>query len=147
MSEIPNRGHLESEGLARLLIELEQGEDSETAGKLHAAFRICQKLRPHLITLAGVEGFRSLLSRAVTLARSEAPLLAALRVNSDGTFDFLDEAQPLFEGEEATHAGVLLVAELLDLLSSFVGKPLTLRLLGRAWPRLDYRQDNEETHE
>jgi hypothetical protein len=38
-----------------------------------------------LSTLAGVEGFRSLLARALTLAKAQVPSLAAVQVKADGT--------------------------------------------------------------
>ena len=50
-----------------------------------AAFRVCERLRQPLITLAGVAGFRSLLSRALTLARAEAPSLSAVQLTADGS--------------------------------------------------------------
>ena len=45
---------------------------SETE-EMHAAFRVCEKLRQSLSTLAGAAGYRSLISRALTLAKKETP--------------------------------------------------------------------------
>ena len=50
-----------------------------------AAFGVCERLRQPLITLAGLAGFRSLLSRALTLARAEAPSLSVVQVAADGS--------------------------------------------------------------
>ena len=73
----------ESRHLAERLLTYEAvaGENSEPTQS--AAFRVCAKLRAPLITLAGVAGFRSLLSRALTLARAEAPSLSAVQVAAD----------------------------------------------------------------
>lgn len=50
--------------------------DYETAAppvRGDAAVRVCEKLRHSLSTLVGVAGFRSLLARALTLAKAEGP--------------------------------------------------------------------------
>ncbi|CAN5603150.1 hypothetical protein BH11ARM2_BH11ARM2_32030 [soil metagenome] len=127
-------GNPEIKELAGRLLKREAPSGDTTGTDLRAAFRVCQKLRHPLVTYTGVEGFRSLLARAVSLARAQAPLLATLRVNADGTFDFLEEAEPLLEGEEAAHAGSHLVSELLSLLATFIGPPLTLRMVRGVWP-------------
>jgi hypothetical protein len=65
-----------------------------TAGKTSeptefAAFRVCETLRQPLCAPAGVAGCRSLLSRALTLARAEAPSLTAVQVAADGSIQGL----------------------------------------------------------
>lgn len=52
-------------------------------------FRVCDKLRQPLTTLAGVAGFRSLLSRALVIAQRNAPGLSGLRINPDGSLEDL----------------------------------------------------------
>jgi hypothetical protein len=102
---------------------------------LNQAVRVCEKLRLPLIRLAGVTGYASLLSRVLVLAKRQAPGLAELRVEPDGSLSGLDEIQ---QSSTAAHAsqdgGVILVAELLGLLFTFIGAPLTLRLLHDSWP-------------
>jgi hypothetical protein len=93
-----------------------------------AAARVCEKLRTPLARLAGVAGFRSLLSRAIALARAEAPSLAAVRLGDDGTLHGLDDSEPNRD------AGVAVVAQLIGLLVTFIGEPLTLGLVRDAWP-------------
>lgn len=93
-----------------------------------ASCRVCGKLRPPLIALTGTAGFRSLLSRALTLARREAQGLGAVRVQPDGSLEGL-------EGE-ATQARTVLVGYLLTLLITFIGETLTMRLLHDVWPDL-----------
>ena len=95
------------------------------------ATQVIEELRLRLIRLAGVDGFRSLLSRALTLAKAEAPSLNMAHVSADGSVEGFDK----IEGAgAATQAGTVLVAHLLELLVTFIGAPLTLRLVRDAWP-------------
>ena len=124
----------ESRHLAQRLLTYEAvaGENSEPAES--AAFRVCAKLRRPLVTLAGVAGFRSLLSRALTLARAEAPSLSVVQVAADGTLKGLDELEPQIGKEQARDEGAILIAQLLGLLLTFVGEGLTLRMVQDVWP-------------
>jgi hypothetical protein len=124
----------ESRHLAQRLLTYEAaaGKNSEPAE--FAAFRVCAKLRRPLITLAGVAGFRSLLSRALTLARAEVPSLCAVQVATDGSLKGLDELASQTDKEQARDGGSILVAHLIGLLLSFIGEGLTLRLVQDVWP-------------
>jgi hypothetical protein len=124
----------ESRHLAQRLLTYEAvaGKNSEPAES--AAFRVCEKLRLPLITLAGVAGFRSLLSRALTLARAEAPSLSVVQVAADGSLKGLDELEPQINKEQARDEGAILIAQLLGLLLTFIGEGLTLRLIQDVWP-------------
>jgi hypothetical protein len=124
----------ESRHLAQCLLTYEgiAGKNSEAAES--AAFRVCTKLRRPLITLAGVDGFRSLLSRALTLARAEAPSLSSVQVAADGSLKGLDELASQGDKEEAIDGGAILIAQLIGLLLTFIGDGLTLRLVQDVWP-------------
>jgi hypothetical protein len=115
-----------------LAYEAAAGENSEPTES--AAFRVCEKLRQPLCSLAGVAGFRSLLSRALALARAEAPSLSAVQVSTDGSLKGLDELGPQRDKDMANEGGALLIAQLLGLLLTFIGEGLTLRLVQDAWP-------------
>ena len=121
----------ESRHLAQRILAYEAvaGKNSESA-----AFRVFAKLRRPLITLAGVAGFRSLLSRALTLARAEAPSLSAVQVAADGSLKGLDELEPQTGKEQARDGGAILIAQLIGLLRTFIGEGLTLRLVQDVWP-------------
>jgi hypothetical protein len=126
---LPESRHLAE----RLLVyEAVAGENSEPSES--AAFRVCAKLRRPLITLAGVAGFRSLLSRALTLARAEAPSLSAVQVAADGSLQGLDELEPQIDKEQTRDGGAILIAQLIGLLLTFIGEGLTLRLIHDVWP-------------
>ena len=124
----------ESRHLAQRLLTYEAvaGENSEPAES--AAFRVCAKLRRPLITFAGVAGFSSLLSRALTLARVEAPSLSAVQVTADGSVKGLDELASQTDKEQARDGGAILIAQLIGLLLTFIGEGLTLRLVQDVWP-------------
>ena len=111
---------------ARRLIALESLRDEPLPTGGHESERVCEKLRLPLARLAGVAGFRSLLSRAVALAKAEVPSLAAVRVRADGSLEGLDGSD--------RDAGAVVVAQLLGLLVTFIGEPLTLGLVRDAWP-------------
>ena len=94
-----------------------------------AAFGVCERLRQPLITLAGLAGFRSLLSRALTLARAEAPSLSAVQVAADGSLQGLDALRPQVDADQAREAGIILITQLLGLLVRVVGEAMTLQLV------------------
>ena len=103
------------------------GKTSEPAE--FAAFGVCERLRQPLITLAGVAGFRSLLSRALTLARAEAPSLNAVQVAADGSLQGIEELRPQVDADQAREAGIILITQLLGLLVRVVGEDTTLHLV------------------
>jgi hypothetical protein len=106
----------ESRHLAQRLLTYEAVAGKNSEPQESAAFRVCAKLRRPLITLAGVAGFRSLLSRALTLARAEDPSLSAVQVAADGSLKGLDELEPKIDKEQARNEGAILIAQLLGLL-------------------------------
>ena len=124
----------ESRHLAQRLLTYEAvaSENSEPAES--GAFRVCAKLRRPLITLVGMAGFRSLLSRALTLARAQAPSLSAVQVAADGSLKGLDEIASQTDKEQASDGGAILVTQLIGLLLTFIGEGLTLRLVQDVWP-------------
>jgi len=118
-----------------LAYEAVAGENSEPAES--AASRVFAKLRRPLITLAGLAGFRSLLSRALTLARADAPDLSAVEVAADGSLKGLDELASQAQ-EETQEGGVVLLTQLIGLLLTFIGNDLTLRLVQDVWPEASF---------
>lgn len=136
---------MEISTLTQNLIALElRPEDGEGAAG-RAAFRVCEKMREPLGVLAGTAGYRSLLARALTLARSRAPWLAELKVRPDGALEFPAEAGVTRDAGEAASGGAALVAELLGLLSTLIGDTLTLRLVRNVWPGVDASPSKSHT--
>ncbi len=124
----------ESRYLAQRLLTYEAVAGKTSTATDSAALRVFAKLRQPLITLAGVAGFRSLLSRALALARKEAPSLSAVQVAADGSLQGLDELEPQVGKDQAGEAGVILIAQLIGLLLTFIGEGLTLRVVQNVWP-------------
>jgi hypothetical protein len=121
--------------LARRLLASEPARVESPHGDADQAVLACERLRVPLTKLIGAAGFASLLSRALALARRQAPPLEGLRVGADGLLTGFNEVQQdSGAAEAARHWGAVLVAELLGLLVTFIGQPLTLSLVREAWP-------------
>ncbi len=94
-------------------------------------------MRGVLSIFAGTAGFRALLARALVLAKADSAVLASAHVREDGTlagFDTVVEGTDESSSRRSCECGPALVAHLLDLLIALVGRSLTMRLVGDAWP-------------
>ena len=109
-------------------------------GPNRIAFRASEKLGEPLSTLAGKAGLHALLSRALTLAKAEFPQLNPVKVDADGCLTGLNEIQPHLSAEESAEAEAALIANLLHLLSTFVGDALTLRIVHNVWPDASFNE-------
>lgn len=101
------------------------------ASSMAAVLGVSEKLRRPFSTLAGSSGFRSLLARSLTLAKTEAPGLGTVQVKPDGSLEGLSD---LGNQGQDSEAGILLIAQLLGLLVTFIGEGLMLSLVLDAWP-------------
>jgi hypothetical protein len=124
----------EIQDLARRLLAFEAAHENSSDGRVDVAVQVIEELRTHLIRLTGVDGFRSLLSRALTLAKARVPSLNMVQVSADGSLEGFDVIERSQEAGAAVQAGIVLVANLLELLVTFIGAPLTLRLVRDKWP-------------
>ena len=104
--------------------------------KTPAAFPVGEKLRTPLATLMGKLGFRALLLRALALASAEVPWLRAVQVQADGSLEIAEAQKVPAVPEEVVEGRVVLLAQLLGLLVTFIGETLTLRLVRETWPKL-----------
>lgn len=117
--------------LAARVLATECGEEGIT---IHTAGRVCEKLGVLLSKLAGPAGYRSLLARALALAKAEEPALTSVKVLADGTLHGLVDASTGVEINALMKGGLMLVAQLLGLLHTFIGEPLTMQLIKEIWP-------------
>jgi len=98
----------------------------ETA--LAAAEQLCEQLRVGLARWVGVEGYRALLARALTVTMVAHPALAALS-------DARDEAREpgarvaRFDARAMVAGVIALVATLIELLGRIVGDEMAARLV------------------
>lgn len=121
--------------LASSLIAEELRLSGEGGSRSTAALRVCEKLRGPLSTYAGAAGFRSLLSRALRLANAKEPWLDGLQIEPDGSILCTPEAMTQMSSDRAARGGGMLVAKLIELLVTFIGEALTLRLVHDVWPQ------------
>jgi hypothetical protein len=134
----------ETRVLAQRLLANEADTGNPSVPTESAAFRVYEKLRRHLCALAGVAGFQALASRALTLARAEAPSLSAVQLTADGTLQGLEQLEPPIDSDKGGDE-VILIAQLLGLLFIFIGEALTLRLVQDVWPDLGTRGKHAPT--
>lgn len=57
-----------------------------------------------------------------------------MQVSADGSLQRVEELEPLAGKHQNGEAGVILIAQLLGLLYTFIGPALTVRLLKDVWP-------------
>ena len=138
---------LETRDLARQLLAAEVAVEKTSLSTEATAFRVYEKLRRSLCALAGIAGFRSLASRALTLAKAEASNLSEMQIAVDGSLQVLSEAESQSDKRQAGDSGVILLAQLLGLLHAFIGEALTLRLLQDAWPNAVFNDCHSGTGE
>jgi hypothetical protein len=135
---------------ARRLIAYETplgSKSSDGAGR--ATFPVIDELRPQLVNLMGIGGFRGLLSRAISLGTDEVRWLRAVHVKADGTLEGFEEHAQLAP-EQFAEGKVVLLAQLLGTLVALIGVRLTLRLVLDVWPKLslgDLNPGSGEAHE
>jgi hypothetical protein len=122
--------------LARRILACEAVEDKSSRPMESAALLANEKLRLHLCALVGVAGYQGLLSRALRLAREEAPSLGAVQVTAEGYLQGVGQLELNIDQDPATEGGVILLAQLLGLFISFIGEALTLRLVQDVAPHL-----------
>ena len=95
--------------------------------------RVCEKLRVYLTRFAGEDGFAALLRRALVLAQADVPALQAVKFTADGHLEGFEDFVAN-SGDLGSEGAIAVTAHLLGLLMSFVGEPITLRLVRNAWP-------------
>ena len=120
------------------------GAVSQTASDPHVleAAVVIEKLRISLTRFAGAEGFASLLRRALTLASADVSSLHRVKVGADGRLEGIEQL-----AAETGEAVVAVAAHLLDLLATFIGEPLTLRLAREAWADTSLDEYNSRSEE
>jgi hypothetical protein len=126
----------ETRDLAQRLIDHEAAAGDASEPKKSAVIRVCEKLRLPLSAIVGVADYRTLLSRALTLARLKAPGLSAVQITTDGSLQDLSETGLQIDQERSGEGGVILLAQLLGLFLTFFGAALTLQLVEDVTPAL-----------
>ena len=116
--------------LAQRLLAL---SETVSGPRVHQALVLGERLRTALVEFTGTDGFASLLRRALTLASADVTSLQSARVGTDGRLEGLEQHVTVSVAAES-EAAIAITAHLLDLLVTFIGEPLTLKLVRKAWP-------------
>ncbi len=120
-----------------LALRLFSGERAggSSADELQSAVqRTFEKLNVHLARRLGSGGYHALLKRAVMLAARDFPWLSSVQVTEDGVlegFGLVSHVQTISEMAEGC---VAILASLIGLLDTFIGRKLCLRVLHTVWP-------------
>ena len=120
--------------LAQRLLALETARQSGSDPHGHEGLRVCEKLRISLTRFAGPEAFTAILRRALALARADVAALQSVKINAEGRLEGL-KVLGADTGNVSTEAAFAITAHLLGLLATFIGEPLTLRLVHEVWPK------------
>ncbi len=132
--------------LARRLLEYQAMAAESPESMESVTLRVYERLRQTLGEFVGVAGFQSHASRALALARPDAPSLSAARLAADGSLQGLGESEPqIYDVKDQAGEfpdGAILIARLLALLLIFLGEALTLSLLRNAWPDATFDERN-----
>jgi hypothetical protein len=115
--------------LARHLVASEVIANKASLHSEPATVRVYERLRRQLGAPVGADGFQTIATRALALARSESPRLKAVRVMANGTLRGLSEVESQTNPDEDGEVGIILIAQLLGLFLTLLGEATTLRLI------------------
>jgi hypothetical protein len=124
---------------ARHLLAREAVASTVTVPAEPATILVFEKLRRQLSTPVGVDGFRALATRALTLARSEVPNLSVVQVTAEGCLHGFSEleAHTVPDDDQFGDVGVIFIAQLLGLFLTFLGPATTQRLVQGVFPQTE----------
>lgn len=126
------------ESWARRLLAAEAATTAAPGSPGPGVMRVTGKLRVSLTQFVGADGFAALMRRALVLARrTDLPSLQNARIAADGRLEGIEHAPA--DTEEDREAAIAITASLLWLLVTFIGEPLTLRLVSEAFPAASNR--------
>lgn len=108
----------------------------EPTGADAVAFVAYERLRQPLHRIFGAGGCLSLISRTLAMAVVKTPWLGELRARSDGRLEGWAEMKDKPDKRAMVEGEVVLLAELFELLLTFLGPGITLSLVREAWPSL-----------
>lgn len=134
------------DNLGRRLIAHEAAPGASPSETAAAGEAVLGKLDARLTVMLGREGVRSLLGRALHLAKRSHPLLQAVEVepppegNPTAGVPLKGLRESTAGGDPAALAEALaaLIGSFIWLLARFIGRSTTLRELRRIWPALSF---------
>jgi len=136
----------ETNDIARSLLAYEAaGSTSEAVQSL--AVRVCEKLRGPLCALAGVVWYRTLIGRALTLARSQTNSLGDFQIAENGSLQDVGKSSLQSDRHYASEADVLLTSHSIGLILSLLGTAVTLQLVQGVFPNLTITTESGATRQ
>jgi hypothetical protein len=125
---------------ARKLIASEVDADSPSA-----TLRVYEKLRRQFCAPVGSDAFQALVSRALSLAKSQFPGLSPVSVSANGGLRGLGEVETQLSIVEGGEVGIILIAQMLRLFITLLGEAATVRLIEDASLRLEAKVELDTT--
>jgi len=119
---------------AGLVLENELADSSDPNDLQSAVERIFDKLNAHLSIRFGSGGYHALLRRALTLAADDVSVLASVHISEDGS---VEGFQGMTDSQSISDGSVAMLARLIELLDTFIGRNLTVRVLQNVWPNVE----------
>lgn len=126
--------------LARQLLDHERERQDAAADLVPVIEQAFRRLHEHTSKLIGPAGFQALVTRAAHLTSAEAGWIESMTFQAEPDLTLVG----LSERIESEGAGpvidglVLLLANLIGLLCTFIGDSLTLLLIRRIWPEVAF---------
>ena len=117
--------------LAALVFSSEMGVDPTLEELRRGVQRTFEKLNVHLSARLGTGGYHALIKRALSLATTDHPWLASIRISQSGT---VEGFQDLTQFQSTLDGCLAIFARLIELLDTLIGRNLTARILHSAWP-------------
>jgi hypothetical protein len=130
---------------ARRLIASEVDADPSSAQTELATLRVYEKLRQQFCAPVGADAFQALVSRALSLAKSQFPSLSAVSVTANGGLRGLGEVETPLSTVEDGEVGIVLIAQMLRLFITLLGEAATVHLIEDASLRLDAKVGLDKT--
>lgn len=128
-----SRATPEMRSLANDLISYETSRSVDPGDTTPAAFRAAERLRPHVVNMMGVDGYRALFFRALMESKVDVPRLM-VRLKADGSLEWFEGSPPMLDAAEFLEGTSVVLAYLLGALVAFIGPIITSRLIGEIWP-------------
>ena len=130
---------------ARKLIASEIDADSPSTQTEGATLRVYEKLRRQFCAPVGADAFQALVSRALSVAKSQFPALSAVGVAANGRLRRVDEVEDSLIIVEDGEVGITLIAQMLRLFITLLGEAATLRLIEDASLRIEVKEELDTT--
>lgn len=122
--------------VAKRLFNYEQQQVQARGPAKAETLHVCEKLRPHVVTFTGRDGFNALYARAIMLASTEIPWLRGVQIIADGSLAGLQEVAGKESREKIAEGKIALIAQLLALMVKLIGEGLMMNLVRGIWPHV-----------